>query len=174
MRIYTFIRFICFNLDSDVVVIPDDDHVDTPPPPPKIDRSPEQAGGGSVESLSVEETNKLRAKLGLKPLAVDEGKRTDGKIKDDLGEFYHKPAGHLGAKAQQEKLKQKIAERKEKRQLEAKLVKTKTLGESDSEDDVGTWVDRNRKLQEAKQAAEKRVSLSALIVSPKNDTVLNL
>lgn len=147
-----------------VEVIPDDDHVDTPPPPPKIDRSPEQAGGGAVESLSIEETNKLRAKLGLKPLAVEEGKRADGKIKDDLGEFYHKPAGHLGVKAQQEKLKQKIAVRKEKRQLEAKLGKTKTLGESDSEDDVGTWVERNRKLQEAKQAATKRVRLFVLMI----------
>lgn len=149
---------LSFNLDSDVVeVIPDDDHVDTPPPP-KIDQSPPETsrGGGSAESLSIEETNKLRAKLGLKPLSVKEN-REDGKIKDDLGEFYHKPAGHLGAKAEQEKLKQKLSERREKRQLEAKLTKVKTLGESDSEDDAGAWVERNRKLLEQKQAAEKRV-----------------
>lgn len=146
-----------------VEVVTDDRHVDTPPPP-RMERSPEQTttGGGSVESLSIEETNKLRAKLGLKPLAVndseDSGRKKDGKIKDDLGEFYHKPAAHLGTKAQQEKLKQKLAERKEKRQLEGKLMKVKTLGESDSDDDAGAWVERNRKLQEEKQAAQKRVS----------------
>lgn len=150
-----------------VEVVTDDRHVDTPPPPPKLDRSPEQSGGGAVESLSIEETNKLRAKLGLKPLEVndnkgDDDKRKDGKIKDDLGEFYHKPAGHLGVKAQQEKLKQKLAERKEKRKLEAKLSKVKALGESDSDDDTAAWVERNRKLQEEKQAAMKRVSKISL------------
>lgn len=147
-----------------VEVVTDDRHVDTPPPP-RMERSPEQSGGAAVESLSIDETNKLRAKLGLKPLAVndsrdDDGRKKDGKLKDDLGEFYHKPAGHLGAKAKQEKLKQKIAERKEKRHLEAKLTKVKTLGESDSDDDAGAWVERNRKLQEQKQAAQKRVSLN--------------
>lgn len=146
-------------------VVTNDHHVDTPPPP-RMERSPEK-GGASVESLSIEETNKLRAKLGLKPLAVsdnkvDDDRKKDGKIKDDLGEFYHKPAGHLGAKAEQEKLKQKIAERKEKRHLEAKLTKLKTLGESDSDDDASAWVERNRKLQEEKQAAQKRVSLIIL------------
>lgn len=145
-------------------VIPDENNADTPPPPPKFDKSPEHSGGGSVESLSIVETNKLRAKLGLKPLALDE-KREDGKIKDDLGEFYHKPAGHLGVKAEQEKLKQKLAERREKRHLEAKLTKTKKLGESDSEDDAGAWVEKNRKIQAEKHAAEKRVSVCSTISS---------
>lgn len=135
-------------------------HVDSPPPPSsRSQRTPEESGGGgAVESLSIEETNKLRAKLGLKPLAVSE-REEDGKIKDDLGEFYHKPAAHLGVKAQQEKLKQKLAERKERRHLEAKLTKVKTLGESDSDDDAGAWVEKNRRLLQEKQAAEKRVRM---------------
>lgn len=137
-------------------VVPNETHVDTAPPS-KAEKSPEPSGQSS-ESLSIEETNKLRAKLGLKPLA---GSKTDGdgKIKDDLGEFYHKPAASLSAKAKQEKLKQKLSEHKEKRHLENKLSKVKLLGESDSDDDAVAWVKKNRKLQDQKKQAEKRVSL---------------
>lgn len=144
-------------LDSDVVeVIPNESHADTPPPS-KGEKSPEPSGQSS-ESLSIEETNKLRAKLGLKPLAVSKT-GGDGKIKDDLGEFYHKPAASLSAKAKQEKLKQKLSDHREKRQLENKLSKVKLLGESDSDDDAVAWVKKNRKLQDQKKEAEKRVSL---------------
>lgn len=44
----------------------------------------------------------------------------DGKIKDDLGEFYHKPADNIAAKKKQETLRTKISERKERRLLEQK------------------------------------------------------
>jgi hypothetical protein len=54
--------------------------------------------------LSIEETNKLRARLGLKPLRIEDipAFKEDGaeKKKDvekeggtDMGEFVHKPAG---------------------------------------------------------------------------------
>lgn len=122
----------------------------------------------SVESLSIEETNKLRAKLGLKPLEVsgssskDDSSRSkskeDAKLKDDLGEFYHKPANNLAEKAQQEKIRSRLSERKEKRHIETKLSKVKTLGESDSEEDAESWVVKNRKIQQDKDQAAKRVS----------------
>lgn len=108
--------------------------------------------------MSIDETNKLRAKLGLKPLQ-QASTGNDGKIKDDLGEFYHKPAASLSAKTKQEKLKQKLSEHREKRHLENKLSKVKLLGESDSEDDVESWVDKNRRLQNERKEAEKRVRL---------------
>lgn len=44
-------------------------------PARSVDRSqspPSTSGGGAQESLSIEETNKLRAKLGLKPLEQNE------------------------------------------------------------------------------------------------------
>jgi len=85
------------------------------PPPPSISSS-----AGSGESLSIEETNRIRAKLGLKPLQVDQKTTPDLKdegqyknsteqaaaeaglsvINDDLGEFVHKPAGKSRSRAQ--------------------------------------------------------------------------
>lgn len=133
------------------------------------DKSPETSSQG-VESLSIDETNKLRAKLGLKPLDIgsssSSGNATstkthdDGKKKDDLGEFYHKPAENLQEKAQQEKIKNKLTELREKRQLHSKYSKVKTLGESDTDDDIESWVIRNRKIEEAKKEAEKRVIIT--------------
>lgn len=148
------------------VVSPDVVRVVTPPPPSiPLDNkhsSPEPSTGQSAESLSIEETNKLRAKLGLKPLQVDRpSKRDDGKKKDDLGEFYHKPAFNMGDKAEQEKIRLRLAEHREKRNVESKLSKVTLLSEkiSDDEDDAVTWVKRNRKLEDAKKEAERRVCL---------------
>ncbi|XP_050299898.1 U4/U6.U5 tri-snRNP-associated protein 1 [Anthonomus grandis grandis] len=115
--------------------------------------------GGSQDTLSIDETNKLRAQLGLKPLEVQTETSNDGKKKDDLGEFYHKPAENWAQKAEREKIRAKIAEHKEKRMLQSKFSKVKTLGESDSEDDVSNWVDRNRKIEKAKLEAEKRAKM---------------
>ena len=50
----------------------DGDEIGQPPPPPPREES---GAGSKAESLSIEETNKLRASLGLKPLKVDEPKR---------------------------------------------------------------------------------------------------
>lgn len=118
-----------------------------------------------MESLSIDQTNKLRAKLGLKPLEVssskdgsDSSRSKDDKIKDDLGEFYHKPASNLAEKAKQEKLRSKLSEKKEKRSIEAKLSKVRTLGDSDSEEDAESWVEKNRRIQREKEQAAKRVS----------------
>lgn len=131
------------------------------PPPPEISKqhSPSPAkGGASQASLSIEETNKLRAKLGLKPLEVDNTPKDDpNKIKDDLGEFYHKPAPNNNEKIRAQKLREKIGTQKEKRQIEANLSRMKTLGECDSDDDTRVWINKSRQLEEEKKKAEKRV-----------------
>lgn len=135
-------------------------HPSTPPPPEiSKQRSPSPAkGGASQASLSIEETNKLRAKLGLKPLEVDNAPKDDtSKIKDDLGEFYHKPAQNNNEKVRAQKLREKIGTQKEKRQIEANLAKVKSLGECDSDDDTRAWINKSRQLQEEKKKAEKRV-----------------
>lgn len=84
-------------------------------------------------------------------------RKENEKIKDDWGEFYHKPAENLLDKAQQEKIKAKIADMKEKRALANKLGKVRTLGESDDEDNLESWVHKNRKIEQAKKEAERRV-----------------
>ena len=53
----------------------DGEEIGQPPPPPPREES---GAGSKAESLSIEETNKLRASLGLKPLKVDEPKRVAG------------------------------------------------------------------------------------------------
>lgn len=90
--------------------------------------------------MSIADTNKLRAKLGLKPLEVGNSSSTavastneDGSAKknneghqmhkDEWGEFYHKPADNLANKIQAEKLREKFRQKKEKRMLEDKLKK---------------------------------------------------
>ncbi|KAG5333181.1 SNUT1 protein, partial [Acromyrmex charruanus] len=142
-------------------------HPSTPPPPEiSKQRSPSPAkGGASQTSLSIEETNKIRAKLGLKPLEVDNTSKDDpSKIKDDLGEFYHKPAPNNSDKIKAQKLREKIGTQKEKRQIEANLSKMKSLGEIDSDDDSQVWINKSRQLEEEKKKAEMRKDLKGLKV----------
>ncbi|XP_021701917.1 U4/U6.U5 tri-snRNP-associated protein 1 [Aedes aegypti] len=154
----------------------------SPPPPPTVRmRSPSPIpSNGAGDVLSIEETNKLRAKLGLKPLEVgpssvpaesssskrDEDAPKDAKtgktyekIKDDLGEFYHKPASSLTAKTKEEKIREKLKERKEKRAIEEKLKKVQTLGEDDEMDDLKSWAIRTRDKHRLKKEAEQRAKL---------------
>lgn len=135
-------------------------HLSTPPPPDiSRERSPSPKSGGSQLSLSIEQTNKLRAKLGLAPLDVQEPPKADHNVfKDDLGEFHHKPAPNKKDEARAKKIREKLATWREKRQIETKLSKVKRLGESDSEDDARTWIEKNRKLQVEKKKAEERVN----------------
>lgn len=134
---------------------------------------------GAGDVLSIVETNKLRAKLGLKPLEVgppessssSEPKRDENapknektgmsyeKIKDDWGEFYHKPATNLKEKSQDAKIREKLKERKEKRAVEAKLKQFKSLGEDADMDDVKNWVSRNRAKELLRREADKRAKL---------------
>lgn len=116
-------------------------------PPPTSTRSPSPIPeNGAGDCLSISDTNKLRAKLGLKPLEVgnssssnaqtsssgDASKSGDGSKrsheghqmhKDEWGEFYHKPADNLASKIEAEKLREKFRQKKEKRLLEEKLKK---------------------------------------------------
>ncbi|XP_052895263.1 U4/U6.U5 tri-snRNP-associated protein 1 [Anopheles moucheti] len=151
----------------------------TPPPPPKAPSTstskrsaspiPENGAG---DALSIEETNKLRAKLGLRPLEVGTGsKATDSsgakgseqenseKLKDDWGEFYHKPAKNLSEKTHEEKIRDKLKERREKRAIEEKLKRLKTLGEEDDVDDLKNWVAKTRDKDRLKKEAEERARL---------------
>ncbi|XP_057699482.1 U4/U6.U5 tri-snRNP-associated protein 1 [Corythoichthys intestinalis] len=128
----------------------------------KTDR-PYDEGNGEVQaqsasgdaSLSVEETNKLRAKLGLKPLELTDGKKELGTKEEPLVAETINPA-----LAQKEKdLKEKLAAMKEKRLLNQKLGKVKTLAEDDWLEDAAAWVEKSRKAAKEKEMAEKRAKL---------------
>ncbi|XP_046388909.1 U4/U6.U5 tri-snRNP-associated protein 1 isoform X1 [Ischnura elegans] len=157
----------------------------TVPPPPKISRqrtpSPPLISGAessrSDNNLSIEETNKLRARLGLKPLKVEDGssaskKSPEGTSGDqgnetrpigddgtDMGEFVHKPAENISSKVKSEKIKQKLQERREKRSIEAKLAKVKKIAEEEDDEDTLEWIKKSRRLQEEKEKAQKRAQM---------------
>lgn len=157
---------------SDVVEVP------MAPPAPKISARSRSASpipeNGAGDCLSVAETNKLRAKLGLKPLEMGTGgssapaaaasdapkTNADGHSmhKDEWGEFYHKPADNIAQKLQAEKLREKFRQKKEKRLLEDKLKKVKKLGESDDFDDINAWLERSRNKEKSKADAAKRAA----------------
>ncbi|XP_069695556.1 U4/U6.U5 tri-snRNP-associated protein 1 isoform X4 [Periplaneta americana] len=160
-------------MEDDVIAVPPPPKISRPstPPPPAIssnDSPPAPASSRTDQSLSIEETNKLRARLGLKPLRIEDipAFKEDGaeKKKDvekdggtDMGEFVHKPAENLSQKAQSEKVKQRLTEHREKRHIESKLSRVKPLAESDEDDeDAHAWVVRSRKMQEERVQAEKR------------------
>lgn len=116
--------------------------------------------GGGDSSLSIEETNKLRAKLGLKPLDTKESSSNKNESADEKKDFVHKPPENLSDKQFVEKLREKIATQKQKRAIEHKLRHVKTLGDSESEeDDVAHWVSKSRHLEEEKRKAEARAKL---------------
>uniref|UniRef100_A0A4W4DX03 Uncharacterized protein n=1 Tax=Electrophorus electricus TaxID=8005 RepID=A0A4W4DX03_ELEEL len=115
---------------------------------------PKSASGDA--SLSIEETNKLRAKLGLKPLELNENKKELGTKEEPLLAEAINPV-HI---KQQNEMREKLAALKEKRLLNQKLGKVKTLGDEDPWlDDTAAWVERSRKMAKEKEMAEKRAKL---------------
>ncbi|KAM4603953.1 U4/U6.U5 tri-snRNP-associated protein 1 [Polymixia lowei] len=114
---------------------------------------PQSAGGDA--SLSIEETNKLRAKLGLKPLELNENKKELGTKEEPLVAETINPI-HI---QQQKDMREKLAAMKEKRIQNKKLGKVKTLAEDDWLDDTAAWVEKSRKLAKEKEMAEKRAKL---------------
>ncbi|KAL5112871.1 tri-snRNP-associated protein 1 [Taenia crassiceps] len=113
---------------------------------------------GTAESLSIDETNKLRAKLGLAPLDLGSDSKADSdesKPKNSDTDFVHAPAKDLTKARQTEKLQEKISTAKEKRELLSKLREVKSLG-SGEETSVSSWVEKMRSKEKAKLEAERR------------------
>ncbi|XP_019958667.2 U4/U6.U5 tri-snRNP-associated protein 1 [Paralichthys olivaceus] len=114
---------------------------------------PQSASGDA--SLSIEDTNKLRAKLGLKPLELNENKKELGTKEDPMVAATINPV----LIKQQKDMREKLAALKEKRILNQKLGKVKTLAEDDWLDDTSAWVERSRNMAKEKELAEKRAKL---------------
>ncbi|XP_062867763.1 U4/U6.U5 tri-snRNP-associated protein 1 [Trichomycterus rosablanca] len=118
------------------------------------DVGPKSASGDA--SLSIEETNKLRAKLGLKPLEFNESKKELGTKEEPMLAQVINPL-HV---KQQSDIREKLAALKEKRLLNQKLGKVKTLADEDPWlEDAASWVEKSRKMAKEKEMAEKRAKL---------------
>uniref|UniRef100_A0A1I7W4R8 U4/U6.U5 tri-snRNP-associated protein 1 n=1 Tax=Loa loa TaxID=7209 RepID=A0A1I7W4R8_LOALO len=120
------------------------------------------------ESISIEETNRLRASLGLAPLEVGSGPKeseVEGSegiekvYKEDGMEFVHKKAEHLGEKKRADEMREKLSVARDKRKLYEKVLKVKPLAESDSDEDAASWVAKNRELEEERKRAEERAKI---------------
>jgi U4/U6.U5 tri-snRNP-associated protein 1 len=106
----------------------DDDRSQSPTPTKSNanEASDGQREGTERASLSIEETNKLRASLGLKPLAVNDNSTADpdapkkGLNSDE--NFVHRPPENLTEKKRTEELTRKLTERKEARTLGGKFL----------------------------------------------------
>lgn len=90
------------------------------------DTSASTREGTERMSMSVEETNKMRAALGLKPLTVDDKPTGDPdapkKSANSDENFVHKPAANITEKKRSEQLMEKLSVQKEKRQLQEKFL----------------------------------------------------
>ncbi|KAF8507921.1 SART-1 family-domain-containing protein [Gautieria morchelliformis] len=104
-----------------------------------------------AESISLEETNKIRVSLGLKPLTDDSA---PADTKDQTAEDnFAKRRERDAQERERRRIQTGIAKIKNKRELNASLQGS-TLGESDDVDDTIKWIRRNKK--KAKELARKR------------------
>ncbi|KAG0212336.1 hypothetical protein BGX28_006480 [Mortierella sp. GBA30] len=102
-------------------------------------------------SASIEETNALRAKLGLKPLKVGPETSSAQQAEDNLKQKQEEDA----KKVREDAIKNKIAKSKNKRELN-RVIAGKGLGEASDEDDtddVHKWTMKSRNKEKERQAA---------------------
>ncbi|ORY80094.1 SART-1 protein [Neocallimastix californiae] len=94
-------------------------------------------------SLSIEETNKLRISLGLKPLSVDNEPK-----KESAEDNYEKYKDDLKKTEETKRIQEKIQRSRNKRELKKKLS-GKGLGEVEEgeDDDALAWIKRQKKRQ---------------------------
>lgn len=119
-----------------------------------LGETPSQEGGKAEEEealeLSVDETNKLRAKLGLAPLR---GTNNTGKSKE-----IHKPAENTGSL---DEAAQRIEQAKLRRQVQEGAVKvfgSSTLNDDDDDDKASlSWAERMRQQAKAPKKIKKDV-----------------
>ncbi|KAJ7494750.1 SART-1 family-domain-containing protein [Mycena galericulata] len=105
------------------------------------------------ESISLEETNKIRISLGLKPLTDDGGPADD---KDKQAEDnYAKQREAESKQRESKKIQDRIAKVKNRRELHASL-KGSTLGDADGDEDTLKWIKKSKKRE--KELAKKRIA----------------
>ncbi|KAK1217255.1 hypothetical protein PQX77_020104 [Marasmius sp. AFHP31] len=106
------------------------------------------------ESISLEETNKIRISLGLKPLTEDGPSTTDDKEKQ-AEQNYAKRREQEAKDKEAKKVADRIAKVRNRRELNASL-KGATLGDADGDaDDTLKWIKRSKKRE--KELAKKRL-----------------
>ncbi|KAI8475940.1 MAG: SART-1 protein [Monoraphidium minutum] len=106
------------------------------------------SGGRDDVVMSIEETNKMRVSLGLKPLSMEAPQQRAPEAR--------KPAAEE-AKPDADAIRAKLAEARDKRRREAELHNTRGLGETGGDaDDVASWVVKMRTAREEPPAKRQQ------------------
>ncbi|KAJ7707694.1 SART-1 family-domain-containing protein [Mycena rosella] len=105
------------------------------------------------ESISLEETNKIRVSLGLKPL-TDDSAPADDKDKE-AEDNYAKQRDQETKQRESKKIQDRIAKIKNRHELNASL-KGSTLGDAVGDDDTLKWIKKSKKRE--KELAKKRIA----------------
>ncbi|KAJ7274378.1 SART-1 family-domain-containing protein [Mycena haematopus] len=105
------------------------------------------------ESISLEETNKIRISLGLKPL-TDDGAPADDREKQAENN-YATQREFENKQRESKKIQDRISKIKNRRELNATL-KGSTLGDADGDDDTIKWIKKSKKRE--KELAKKRLA----------------
>ncbi|GAB4814564.1 hypothetical protein N2152v2_001610 [Parachlorella kessleri] len=122
------------------------------------------AGAGGEVSMSIEETNRLRISLGLKPLKA-EAPQPSGPSPEELRKQQEE---ERAVKA--DELAERVKVARERRRQQEALTATRTLGEADEEvDDVMAWVNKNRTLTAAQQEEKRRREAEQQAASRRRD-----
>lgn len=96
---------------------------------------------GSEAALSIQETNKLRESLGLKPLSMEPSVETN----EARNQLTQKRKRDEEDSKKAEELAERVVSARERRRQQDVLSVTKRLGGADPEiDDIDAWVQRNR------------------------------
>ncbi|KIY71505.1 SART-1 protein [Cylindrobasidium torrendii FP15055 ss-10] len=104
------------------------------------------------EEISLEETNKIRISLGLKPLTDDKAPASEDKEKQAEDNYARQREQETKAR-ESKKVQDQIAKVRNRRELHASL-KGSTLGDADGDDDTMKWIKRSKKKE--KELAQKR------------------
>ncbi|KAI1298765.1 U4/U6.U5 tri-snRNP-associated protein 1 [Halotydeus destructor] len=116
---------------------------------------------GDAESLSIEDTNKLRAKLGLAPLDVGpaKGGDDDERMKTVEEQEVFVKTENISEKREAEKIRERVHLQKERRRILENLKSVKSLAD-DSDDEINdslAWVQKSRDIEKKKAAAKARM-----------------
>ena len=130
----------------------------------KREQESEAPSGSRQEELSIEETNKLRISLGLKPLEVDGAPKDaseskDGSVAPMKTEEVFVKTENISDKLEAERIRERVEIQKEKRLQQEKLKKIKPLGHESSDeeaDDPLAWIQRSRELEKRKAEEKER------------------
>jgi len=135
------------------------------------DFTPQTNDAGGEVSMSIEETNRMRVAMGLKPLKTESSTTEAREAKEVAAN--NKRIADREVEASAKAHRERISNAREKRLMEEGLRKVITLGAAEPEvDDISAWVNKSREAEaEAKRAAERAAAAKLSSMYDEEDDV---